>query len=204
MFGQRPSRWQIIFGVTLDMIFDMERLPAPGETRLARAMRTEPGGVFMKWCGGMDGAEVALYGAVGRDSFAGPAQAGLESADVDLWGVEAVAGVTGVTSIVTDTSGRNAIAVAPGANLKARQDKIPDEFLDEKTFLLVQMECDSGETARLYLALDLVMLAISSSSRRPTNCRLRGAEVPLADRRQRAGGAGSGRAGRLPRRMPPR
>lgn len=142
----------LVFGsINLDLIFNMETLPAPGETRLARGMRTEPGGkgANQAVAAAKDGAEVALYGAVGRDSFSGPAQAGLESAEVDLWGVEAVAGVTGVASIVTDGAGRNAIAVAPGANLKARQDKVPDEFLDENTIVLVQMECDPGQTAKL-------------------------------------------------------
>jgi len=142
----------LVFGsINLDLIFDMETLPAPGETRLARSMRTEPGGkgANQAVAAARDGAEVALYGAVGRDSFAGPAQAGLEAAGVDLWGVEAVAGATGVASIVTDDAGRNAIAVAAGANLRARQDKVPDEFLDEATIVLVQMECDAGETAKL-------------------------------------------------------
>ncbi|MCB1540742.1 MAG: ribokinase [Rhodoblastus sp.] len=142
----------LVFGsINLDLIFDMEALPAPGETRLARAMRTEPGGkgANQAVAAARDGGEVALYGAVGRDAFANPAQAGLESAGVDVWGVEAVAGATGVASIVTDKAGRNAIAVAPGANLKARQGKVPDEFLDDATIVLLQMECDLKETARL-------------------------------------------------------
>jgi ribokinase len=142
----------LVFGsINLDLIFDMEALPAPGETRLARAMRTEPGGkgANQAVAAARDGAEVALYGAVGQDPFANPAQAGLESAGVDVWGVDAVAGATGVASIVTDASGRNAIAVAPGANLKARQDKVPDEFLDAATIVLLQMECDAAETVRL-------------------------------------------------------
>jgi len=142
----------LVFGsINLDLIFDMEALPAPGETLLARGMRTEPGGkgANQAVAAARDGAEVALYGAVGQDSFANPAQAGLESAGVDVWGIDAIPGATGVASIVTDRSGRNAIAVAPGANLKARQDKVPDEFLDEATIVLMQMECDATETARL-------------------------------------------------------
>lgn len=142
----------LVFGsINLDLIFSMEALPAPGETRLARAMRTEPGGkgANQAVAAARDGAEVALYGAVGRDSFAAPAQAGLEAAGVDLWGVQALARPTGVASIVTDPAGHNAIAVAPGANLSARQATIPDEMLDADTIVLVQMECDPGETAQL-------------------------------------------------------
>lgn len=142
----------LVFGsINLDLLFAMDALPVAGETRLAAAMRTAPGGkgANQAVAAARDGAEVALYGAVGRDSFAGPAQAGLESAGVDTWGVAALDGPTGVASIVTDRAGRNAIAVAPGANLLARQSAVPDEMLDSETILLVQMECDPGETARL-------------------------------------------------------
>lgn len=142
----------LVFGsVNLDLIFDMETLPAPGETRLARAMRTEPGGkgANQAVAAAKDGASVVFFGAVGRDSFAGPARAGLETAGVDLRGVVSTAAATGVASIVTDVAGRNSIAVAAGANLAARQKAVPDALLGEKTVLLVQMECDVAETARL-------------------------------------------------------
>lgn len=142
----------IVFGsINLDLIFSMETLPAPGETRLARGMRTEPGGkgANQAAAAARDGAEVLMFGAVGWDAFAGPAQAGLEAAGVDLTGVVTVDAATGVASIVTDPAGRNAIAVAPGANLLACESAVPDEALTEGAILLLQMECDSGETARL-------------------------------------------------------
>lgn len=142
----------LVFGsINLDLIFDMETLPAPGETRLARVMRTEPGGkgANQAVAAAKDGASVVFFGACGSDSFAGPAQVGLAAAGVDLRGVATVAGATGVASIVTDAAGRNAIVVAAGANLAARQDSVPAALLNEKTIVLVQMECDFAETARL-------------------------------------------------------
>ncbi|MFO1116866.1 MAG: ribokinase [Beijerinckiaceae bacterium] len=141
----------LVFGsVNLDLIFDLRALPAPGETVLARGMRTEPGGkgANQAVAAALDGARVALFGAVGRDGFADEALAGLRSAGVDLSGLARVDAPTGVASIATDEAGRNAIAVAPGANLLARQSTIPDAAL-RGAILLLQMECDVAETAAL-------------------------------------------------------
>ncbi|MFV0279491.1 MAG: ribokinase [Rhodoblastus sp.] len=143
-----------VFGsINLDLIFAMEALPAPGETFLARDMRAEPGGkgANQAVAAAREGAGVAFFGAVGRDAFAPAALAGLKSAGVDLAGVRAVEAATGMASIVTDAQGRNAIAVAPGANLCARQADLPARALGPGQILLVQMECDPGETADLIL-----------------------------------------------------
>jgi ribokinase len=141
----------VVFGsINLDLIFRMPALPAPGETLLAESLRTEPGGkgANQAVAAARDGGRVALFGAVGRDGFAGEAMAGLEAAGVDLSGVARVDAPTGVASIVTDAAGRNAIAVAPGANLAARQAAIPDNRL-RGAILVLQMECHHAETAAL-------------------------------------------------------
>lgn len=141
----------LVFGsVNLDLIFSMPAMPAPGETRLARGMRTEPGGkgANQAVAAALDGARVALYGAVGRDGFAEEALVGLKAAGVDLAGVARVDAATGVASIMTDDFGRNSIAVAPGANLMARQATIADAALKD-AILLLQMECDLSESAAL-------------------------------------------------------
>jgi ribokinase len=142
----------VVFGsINLDLIFRLDALPAPGETRLAQDFRSEPGGkgANQAVAAARDGAAVAFYGAVGRDAFAEEAMAGLRVAGVDLEGVESVAAKTGVASIVTDCDGRNAIAVAPGANFLARQAAIPDAALRPGAIVLLQMECDPGETVAL-------------------------------------------------------
>ncbi len=141
----------LVFGsVNLDLIFSLPALPAPGETLLARGMRTEPGGkgANQAVAAARDGARVALFGAVGRDGFAVAALAGLKATRVDLTGVARVDAPTGVASIATDDQGRNAIAVAPGANLLARQETIADAAL-KGAVLLLQMECDRDETIAL-------------------------------------------------------
>jgi ribokinase len=151
MFRLPSSDMIHVFGsINLDLIFSMEALPAPGETLLAREMRVMPGGkgANQAVAAALDGARVAMHGAVGRDGFAADALAGLQRAGVDLSGVRAVDAPTGVASVATDRHGRNCIAVAPGANLMARQADLADSALRDAT-LLLQMECSATETAGL-------------------------------------------------------
>ena len=64
-----------VFGsINLDLIFAMDALPAPGETRLAQSMASMPGGkgANQAVAAARDGADVAMLGAVGRDGFATP------------------------------------------------------------------------------------------------------------------------------------
>lgn len=144
----------LVFGsINLDLIFPLPHLPAPGETVLGTAMRTEPGGkgANQAVAASRDSARVALAGAVGRDAFAEPALALLKGAGVDLTRVARLEGVTGCAAIAVDREGRNQIAVAPGVNLAAAQDVVEDAALGPGTVLVVQRECDAGEIARLLL-----------------------------------------------------
>ena len=142
----------VVFGsINLDVIFRLDDLPRAGETVLARAFRSEPGGkgANQAVAAALDGADVGFHGAVGRDSLAGAALSGLEAAGVDLRGVVTSAESTGVASIMTDAAGRNSIAVAAGANLRALQAGIPDDSILDASAVLVQMECAVDETIAL-------------------------------------------------------
>ncbi len=144
----------VVFGsINVDFVFPVEALPVPGQTLLAKRMRTEPGGkgANQAVAAALDGAAVAMVGAVGADPLAGAALAGLRSAGVDL-GRVAVADVpTGCATICTDPAGRNQIVVAPGANLLAREAAAADALLAGGAVVLTQMEADAAETARLIL-----------------------------------------------------
>ena len=70
----------VIWGsVNADLIFPLDRLPAPGETVLGPAAWFEPGGkgANQAVAAAKDGATVAMAGAVGRDALADGALAGL-------------------------------------------------------------------------------------------------------------------------------
>lgn len=142
----------IVFGsVNIDLVFAVPRLPAPGETALAPLLRLEPGGkgANQAVAAARDGACVALAAAVGRDAFAERALSGLRAAGVDLTRLAVVDEPTGCAAIAVDGEGRNQILVAAGANLFARASQVADRDLGPGTVLLVQGECDAGETASL-------------------------------------------------------
>ena len=95
------------------------------------------------------GAEVILAGAVGTDRFAGIALELLQQDGVDTRFVRIVEPLTGCAAIMVSSTGENTIAVAPGANARARSDQVPDELLGAGTILVVQMEVPPSETALL-------------------------------------------------------
>ncbi|MGH7121711.1 MAG: PfkB family carbohydrate kinase [Acetobacteraceae bacterium] len=142
----------VVFGsINLDLIFPVPSLPGPGQTVLGTELRMEPGGkgANQAVAAARDGAAVAMAGAVGVDPFAAPALAGLRSAAVDLSRVAEAAVATGAAAIAVDPEGRNQIAVAAGANYRARAAAVEDAALGPGVTLLLQMECDPGETATL-------------------------------------------------------
>jgi ribokinase len=144
----------VVFGsINLDLIFHVHQRPAPGETVLARAARLEPGGkgANQAMAAALDGSQVIMAGAVGRDPLASLALEGMRRAGIDLTRVVEADAVTGCASITTDGSGENAISVGSGANLLARAEQIEDALLGPDTTLIVQMETAPEETAALLL-----------------------------------------------------
>ena len=143
----------VVFGsVNLDTIYTLDELPTAGRTVIGRSAQIEPGGkgANQAVAAALDGAKVVFAGAVGQDAIAETALAGMVAARVDLSGLQREAALpTGSASICVDRTGQNHIAVASGANLLAREDRVPDEYLGPATTLVLQMEVDAGETAAL-------------------------------------------------------
>ena len=142
----------VVFGsINLDLIFALDRLPQPGETRLGPGVSIQPGGkgANQAVAAALDGAEVAMAGAVGRDALAAGALAGLREAGVDLSRVAEADLPTGCAAICTDPAGRNLIAVGSGANLQARASQVEDARLGPGNTLVLQMEVPAEETAAI-------------------------------------------------------
>jgi ribokinase len=112
----------VIGSLNMDFVFDVERLPMPGETILGRGFRTIPGGkganqayAAAKLSG--DGTAVRMLGRVGADSFGNALKANLAQTGVDIRAVlETASEATGVACIHVDKAGQNSITVAPGSN----------------------------------------------------------------------------------------
>lgn len=142
----------VIFGsINVDLTVPVPRLPQPGETVLGGEYALLPGGkgANQALAALRAGAEVVLAGAVGADSFAGIALDLLRREGVDTRLVQVVQQPTGCATITVSNDGENTIAVAPGANAKARSDQVPDDLLGANTTLVSQMEVPPKETALL-------------------------------------------------------
>lgn len=142
----------VIFGsINVDLVARVARLPAPGETLAGSEFFSASGGkgANQALAARRAGADVALFGAVGRDAFAMQALAGLRSAGVDLAGVAEVAAPTGVALIQVVDGGENAIVVVPGANAFARESQLSDVALPRTGTLLMQLEVPLAEVNRL-------------------------------------------------------
>lgn len=113
----QAPRIVVVGSVNLDLVACCETLPRPGETVTGAAFDRVPGGKGANQavaCARL-GADVTMIGAVGRDSFAAEAVAGLREAGVDLQLHESDR-PTGVALITVDATGETTITVAPGAN----------------------------------------------------------------------------------------
>ena len=142
----------VVFGsINLDLVARVARLPRPGETLHGSGFATSPGGkgANQALAARRAGADVAMFGAVGRDAFAAPALALLDAAGIDLAGVRATDVETGLALIHVDDAGQNAITVIPGANALARAADVPDRVLGSATTLILQFETPHTESLAL-------------------------------------------------------
>jgi len=104
--------------VNMDIGFDVDALPHPGETVLAAAVRSTPGGkgANQAVAAARAGAQVQFVGAVGDDSWAAALREHLIANGVGTDGLVTSPGPSGTAAVVVDSAGENLIVVAPGAN----------------------------------------------------------------------------------------
>jgi ribokinase len=112
----RP-RIAVVGSLNLDLVTRCERLPRPGETVTGASFSRFPGGKGANQavaCARL-GADVTMIGAIGDDSLADEALAGLRDAGVRL-DLQVTDDPTGIAVILVDAAGETEIVVAPGAN----------------------------------------------------------------------------------------
>ena len=116
----------VVGSINLDLVARCERLPRVGETVTGATFSRVPGGKGANQAVGCArlGAEVTLIGAVGDDSFAAEALAGLQADGVAL-ALQPAESPTGVALIYVEAGGDNAIVVAPGANWTLGEVQLP-------------------------------------------------------------------------------
>jgi ribokinase len=112
------TRVCVVGSVNMDIGFDVDTLPHPGETVLAAAARSTPGGkgANQAVAAARAGARVQFVGAVGDDSAATAVREHLIANGVGIDGLITSPGPSGSAVVVVDSAGENIIVVAPGAN----------------------------------------------------------------------------------------
>lgn len=109
----------VVGSINLDVVSEVEHLPAPGETVPARAVRQNVGGkgANQAVAAARAGAEVVLVAKIGADDAGRMLRAGVGRYGVGAAEVRPVdAARSGTAFITVDTAGENIIVVDPGAN----------------------------------------------------------------------------------------
>jgi ribokinase len=112
------TRVCVVGSVNMDIGFDVDALPHPGETVLAATARLTPGGkgANQAVAAARAGAQVQFVGAVGDDSTATALREHLTANGIGTDGLVSLPGPSGSAVVVVDSAGENFIVVAPGAN----------------------------------------------------------------------------------------
>jgi ribokinase len=137
------TRVCVVGSVNMDMRFDVDTLPRPGETVLAASFRSTPGGkgANQAVAAARAGAQVQFVGAVGDDAAAAALRAHLTANGVGTDGLVSLSGPSGSAVVVVEFAGENIIVVAPGANGRLTLDSAPLRGLvADCDVLLLQLE----------------------------------------------------------------
>ena len=143
----------IVFGSNvLDMFFDCVDLPAKDTAIFIDEHLQQPGGkgANQAIAAARAGSEVRFFGALGSGGHGRLMYKNLAQNDVDVSAMEFVDTPSGLATIFVDESdGTHKVVVSKGANLKARQETVPDKILNKDTTLLLQGELPMSETQAL-------------------------------------------------------
>lgn len=108
----------VVGSANADLVIEVERRPAAGETVLGGDLATHPGGkgANQAVAAARLGARTALLARVGDDAHGRLLLDSQRAAGADTAGVLVGGAPTGVALITVDPSGDNSIVVSPGAN----------------------------------------------------------------------------------------
>ncbi len=140
-----PPRIVVVGSSNTDLVVRAPALPGPGETVLGSAFLVAPDGkgANQAVAAARLGARVTLVARLGVDEFGDRTLAALERESIDTTFVTRDAeAASGVALIVVSESGENAIAVAPGANMRLTAADVDRAApaIREADMLLLQLE----------------------------------------------------------------
>lgn len=114
------GRVLVVGSYNQDLVWEVDALPAPGETRAGLAFRSGPGGKGFNQAvaAARAGAATTFVGALGDDTLAQGARALARAEGIDARFETIPDAATGTAGILVDAQGRNSIVVALGANAR--------------------------------------------------------------------------------------
>ena len=133
----------LVFGsINVDLLFQVETLPRPGETVLCPGYALAAGGkgANQAAAAARAGAAVRMIGHVGDDGFGRFARQAMAAAGVDCAALVSSSRPTGIAVIGVDRRAENQIMVASGANLDTRAEQVADRELTPGVTVLCQNE----------------------------------------------------------------
>ena len=141
----------ILGSVNADLLFKVQKLPAPGETVLCPGYTMAPGGKGSNQAAAAAkaGAMTRFVGHLGDDAYGPVVRNLLIDAGIDCTALAISAKPTAIAVIGVDEAGENAIIVASGANLDTDASQVPDTLLGPDTTLLCQNEIRLAATAAI-------------------------------------------------------
>jgi ribokinase len=137
------GRVVVVGTLNIDRIWQVPRLPHPGETVLATTTEQQFGGkgANQAVAAARLGATVALVGAVGNDSEGQLYRERLGEEGIDVGGLLSAPATTGTAHVYVDPKGENLIVVHPGANALIERARLT-AALRGADVMLVQLECE--------------------------------------------------------------
>lgn len=141
----------IVFGsMNVDLVMPVQVFPKPGETVLCSSdylSQTGGKGANQAIAAQRAGAKTVMVGKVGDDAFGRRCVSNLKSQSIWTTGIGiSDARPTGCATIAVNAQGENTVIVAPGANLEATSDQVPDDVFIPKNIVLTQLEVTPKET----------------------------------------------------------
>ena len=143
----------VVGSANTDMVIQVDRIPAPGETVIGQEFVMAAGGkgANQAVAAARLGAEVTFVTCLGCDTFGDQAIAGYQQEGIDTtWIVRDPQTPSGVALIFVDRAGENSIAVASGANarLTPRDVERAAKDIAAADVLLVQLEVPLAAVSR--------------------------------------------------------
>jgi len=138
----------------MDLVVDVEKLPAKGETVSAKTIRYIPGGkgANQAIAASRLGANVALIAKIGDDHFGEQLRSFLESEKLGLEGLAKSPLSSGLALITVGPDGENTIVVLPGSNAEVTEQYIEEyaALIKETRVVISQYEIPMLSVERLF------------------------------------------------------